>query len=211
MRLTIFGATGGTGTQLVRQALEEGHDVTAVVRDPARLDVPRHERLKVVTADLTDAAAIGPAVEGADAVLSALGPRGIGPTTICGDAARAIVTAMDKVGVDRLVVCSAAGPFTDAGDGFVMRRVVKPVMGRMLKNVFADLRRSEQEIRSSGLEWTIVRPPALTNTEARGRYRSKVDLNLRGGRWISRADLATFMLVLLANDAAVHHHVAVAY
>lgn len=211
MRLTIFGATGGTGTQLVRQALEEGHDVTAVVRDPARLDVRGHERLTVVTADLTDATAIGPAVEGADAVLSALGPRGIGPTTICADAARAIVTAMERAGVDRVVVCSAAGPFTDAGDGFVMRRVVKPLMGRMLKNVFADLREYEQEIRSSGLEWTIVRPPALISAEARGRYRSKVDLNVRGARWISRADLATFMLVLLANDSAVHHHVAVAY
>src|SRR4051794_41944908 len=101
MRLTIFGATGGTGTQLVRQALEEGHEVTAVVRDPARLDVPAHERLEVVTADVRDSAAIEPAVEGADAVLSALGPRGRGATPICSDGARAIIEAIGKAGGGR--------------------------------------------------------------------------------------------------------------
>lgn len=212
MRLTIFGATGGTGTQLVRQALDEGHDVTAVVRDPARLDVPAHERLEVVTADVGDPGAIEPAVEGADAVLSALGPRGRGPTTICSAGARAIIEAMGKAGVRRLLVVSAAGPFTDAGDSPVIRHVVKPIiLERLMKDAFDDMRRCEEEVRDAALDWTIMRPPQLVDKAATGRYRTATDINLRGGRKIGRADLAACMLGLVADEASVHHHVSVAY
>ncbi|MDN3358346.1 SDR family oxidoreductase [Actinomadura sp. DC4] len=212
MRLTIFGATGGTGTQLVRQALEEGHDVRAVVRDPARLDVPAHERLEVLTADVRDPVATAPAVEGADAVLSALGPRGRGPTTICSDGARAIVEAMDKAGVRRLLVVSAAGPFTDAGDSAVIRYVIKPIiLERLMKDAFDDMRRCEDEVQASELDWTIIRPPQLVDKDATGRYRTATDLNLRGGRKISRADLAACMLGLVADESSVHHRVSVAY
>ncbi|MFB9839251.1 NAD(P)-dependent oxidoreductase [Actinoallomurus acaciae] len=212
MKLTIFGATGRTGIQLVRQALEEGHDVTAVVRDPARLDVPACERLRVVTADVTDPAAVAPAVEGADAVLSALGPRGRGPTTICYDGVRAAIEAMGKAGVRRLVVCSAAGAFADAGDGLFTRYVVKPlILNPLLRDGFEDMRRCEREVRDSGLEWTHVRAPQLLDKEATGRYRTATDINLRGGRSISRADLAACMLGVIGDDDSIRHHVSVAY
>lgn len=212
MRLTIFGATGRTGTHLVRQALDEGHNVTAVLRDPARLGVPAHERLRVITADLADPASIGPAVEGADAVLSALGPRGRGPSTICEVGTRSIIEAMGKTGVRRLVVCSAAGAFPDAGDGPVTRYVAKPlVLNRILKHTFADLRRAEKEVRACDLDWTIVRPPRLTNKPPTGRYRTRTDLNIRGGRSICRADVATSMLALITDDSYVRHHVSVAH
>ena len=212
MRLTVFGATGGTGIELVRQALEEGNDVTAVVRDPARLAVPAHERLRVVTADATDAVAIAPAVDGADAVLSSLGHRGGGPTTICEDGTRAIIEAMGKQGVRRLLVVSAAGLVADRGDGLFVRHVVKPmILQPLLKNGFADKRRCEDEVRAGDLDWTIVRPPRLTDKEATGRYRTATDINLRGGRTISRADLAAGLLGLLADDSVVHRHVSIAY
>ena len=145
-------------------------------------------------------------------MLSALGPRGNGPTTIYREGARAIVTAMSKAGVRRLMICSAAGAFADAGDGVLIRRVVKPVvLDRILKNAFTDLRQGEKELRASDLDWTIVRPPRLTDGEATGRYRTAVDLNVRGGRKIARADLAACMLGLIANDSVIHHHVSVAY
>jgi putative NADH-flavin reductase len=212
MRLTVFGGTGGTGIQLVRQALEEGHDVTAVVRDPARLAVPGHARLRVVTADVTDPVAIGPAIEGADAVLSALGHRGGGPTTICADGTRAIIEAMGKEGIRRLLVVSAAGLVTDAGDGLFVRHVVKPmILQPLLRSGFTDKRRCEEEVRASDLDWTIVRPPRLTDKEATGRHRTAIDINLRGGRTVSRADLAAGLLRLVADDSAVQHHVSLAY
>jgi putative NADH-flavin reductase len=212
MRLTVFGATGGTGTRLVRRAVEEGHEVTAVVRDPARLDVPAHERLRVITADVTDPAEVEPTVDGADAVLSALGHRGAGSATICADGGRAIVQAMGKAGVRRLLVVSAAGLVTDAGDGLVTRYVVKPlILERLLKNGFTDMRRCEQEVRDSDLDWTIVRPPRLTDKEPTGRYRTATDLNLRGGWTISRGDLAGCLLGLVTDESSVRHHVSVAY
>ncbi|MCW2863967.1 MAG: hypothetical protein JWP48_5675 [Actinoallomurus sp.] len=212
MRLTIFGATGGTGTRLVRRALEEGHEVTAVVRNPARLDVPAHERLRVITAQVTDPADVGPAVDGADAVLSALGHRGPGSATVCADGGRAIAAAMGKAGVRRLLVVSAAGLVTDAGDGLVTRYVVKPlILERLLKGAFADMRLCEEEVRASDLDWTIVRPPRLTDKEPTGRYRTATDLNLRGGRTISRGDLAGCLLGLVTDESSVRHHVSVAY
>ena len=88
MKLTIFGASGNTGHCLTEQAVSAGHEVTAVVRDPARLTVDPHSRLRVVTADVMDPAAITPAVAGADAVLTAVGPRGTGPTTVIEDSVR---------------------------------------------------------------------------------------------------------------------------
>ncbi len=211
MRLTIFGATGGTGKQLLTQALDHGHEVTAVVRDPSRLPVLDHERLRVVTADVGDAAAIEPAVEGADAVVTALGTRGRGPTTLCGDAAKAIIEAMGRTGVKRLLMVSASGLVADAGDGVVIRYVAKPILGRVLRHHFADLARCEEEIRASGLDWTIVRPPQLVDEEPTGEYRTAVDINVRHGRKIARSDLAAFMLDLVPDRSSVGKHVFVAY
>src|ERR1700721_288506 len=96
MKLTIFGATGATGTCLTAQALAAGPDVTAVVRDPARLAIPAHPRLRVVTADVMDPASIIPAIAGADAVISAVGPRGTGPTTVMQDTPRTVLQATQK-------------------------------------------------------------------------------------------------------------------
>ncbi|MEV0399049.1 SDR family oxidoreductase [Actinoallomurus sp. NPDC050550] len=210
MRLTIFGASGGTGTQLVRQALERGHEVTAVVRDPARLDVAAHDRLKVVTADVMDPAAIEPAVADADAVVSALGPRESGPTTVSQDGARSIIAAMGKAGARRFIMISAAGMVVDAGDGPVTRYVAKPILKRVLRHGFADMGRAEEEVRDSGLDWTIARPPMLTDKEGTGRYRTATDLNVRGGIRISRADLATGILAMLSDDATVRRHIGIA-
>src|SRR5262249_25302859 len=113
MRLTVFGATGGIGTQVTGQALAAGHNVVAVVRDWSRMDDPGRAGLRVVEADVMDPEAIMPSVENADAVVSALGPRGTGPTTVCGDGVASILAAMDKTGVRRLVAVSAAGFFTE--------------------------------------------------------------------------------------------------
>src|ERR1700744_4456148 len=109
MKVTVFGATGGIGTEVVRQALTAGHEVVAVVRDPARLSVPAGAGLGVVTADVMDPAQIGPAVKGADAVVSALGPRPGGPATVLADSARSILATLDQTGARPLVAVRARG------------------------------------------------------------------------------------------------------
>ena len=210
MKLTIFGATGGTGTCLTTQALAAGHSVTAVVRDPARLAVPAHPRLEVVTADVLGPASITPAVDGADAVLTAVAPPGTGPSTLRQDSTRSIIQAMQKTGTRRLLIVSGS-IVADEGDSPFMRYVLKPLVRRtFLRHVCADMRGAEDEIHASNLDWTIMRPPSLTGKAARGTYRTATDRNLPHGFSISRADLAACMLTLLDDPATAHRHVCIA-
>ena len=210
MKLTILGATGATGTALTRQALAVGHEVTAVVRDPARLAVPAHPRLRTVTADVMDPASIAPAIDGADAVLSAVGPRGTGPTTVIQDSVRSIIEAMGKTGTRRFLQVSGS-VVADEGESPYLRYLLKPLARRtFLRHVCADMRRGEEEIRDSDLDWTIFRPPSLTGKAATGAYRTAIDRNLPHGFTVSRADLAACMLASLSDPATVHRHVAIA-
>lgn len=233
MRITVFGATGGTGGSLVRQAIAAGHQVTAVVRDPARLTVTGKPesldegsgagarakaataataataQLMVVTAAVLDPAVIAPAVAGADAVISAIGPHGTSPTTVSQDSAAAIVTAMHATAARRLVTISGS-IVTDVGDDLLLR-VVKPLVRRtQLRHVCADMRRAEEEVRNSGLDWTIMRPPRLTGKPPAGHYRTAIDRNLPRDYTISREDLAACILQLLGDPQTVRKHVAVA-
>ncbi|MEV4185508.1 NAD(P)-dependent oxidoreductase [Streptosporangium canum] len=204
MRLTVFGASGGTGTQLVRQALAAGHEVTAVARRSSQLSFDEHPRLSVIRADVRSPDAIGPAVAGRDAVLSALGSgSGRTPTDVCAAGVRSIVRAMADTGTRRLVAVSASGAFIDDGDGPLTRLIVKPLLQRVLRHPFADLRAMEEEIRATDLAWTIVRPPRLTDGPRTGRYRVSLNRNVRGGLILSRADLADCMLSRLDDPATV--------
>jgi putative NADH-flavin reductase len=207
MKLTVFGATGGTGLQVIDQALAAGHEVRAVVRDPARL-APQRPGLEVVVADVMDPSAIEEAVAGRDAVISAIGSRnGRGRTTVCTDSARSIVTAMHRTGSRRLIVVSGTGPF-DEGEGPGMRYVIKPIGRRLLKHVFADFVEMEKVVRASGLDWTIVRPPRLTDKPLTGNYRTRRDINMHRNFAVSRADVAHLILAGCADpdsyDAAIY-------
>jgi putative NADH-flavin reductase len=185
----------------VRQAIAAGHEVTAVVRDPTKL--PADERLEVVVADIMEPASIADAVANRDAVVSSMGSReGLKPTSVCEDSARSIVEAMHRTGSKRLVVVSGSGPFVE-GDGFVMRYIAKPIAGRILKHGFADFVAMETVVRASGLDWTIVRPPRLTDKPVTGRYRTRADLNLRRGLTLPRSDLAHMILASL-DDADMY-------
>lgn len=209
MKLTVFGASGGTGSQVVIQALGAGHDVVAVVRDPARLP-DRHQNLTVVTADVLRPADIAEAVTGRDVVVSALGhsrrkqERKTASRTLLADSARSITTAMRNTGSRRLVIVSASGPFPDEGDGLVVRYVAKPLL---IRTVFAvpwrDTAAMEEVVRASGLDWTALRPPRLTDKPLTGRYRTREGINLRGGLLVSRADVAHLALAA-AEDPATY-------
>jgi putative NADH-flavin reductase len=209
MKLTIFGANGKTGTSLVRQALEAGHEVTAVVRDPARLAVPPHDHLRVVTADVMDPVAIASAVSGADIVVSAVGPHGRAATTILRDSTRSIITAMKKSGASRLMTVSGS-MVDDTGDGFFLRHVGKPMTRRIFKGPCVDMRQAEDQIHASTLDWTILRPPRLTDKKGTRKYRTAIDRNLPHGFTLSRTDLATSILALSDDPKSIGKHVFMA-
>lgn len=209
MNITVFGATGGTGTALVEQALAAGHEVTAVVRDPARMKVAPGPRLRVVTADVMDPASIAPALAGTDAAVNTVGPHGLGRTTIQQDSVRSILQAMHQAGARRLLHISGSSTVDD-GESWYMRFPVKPLArATFLGNSCTDMRGAESLIRASDMEWTIFRPPALNSKPARG-YRTAIDRNLPHGFSVTRADLAACMVAMLPEPTIVHHHVGVA-
>jgi putative NADH-flavin reductase len=212
MQLTIFGASGGTGHRLVEQALAAGHTVTAVVRDPARLPV-RHDRLKLVAADVLDPEAITPAVADADAVVSALGPRSSrNRSSITSAGMASILKAMRTAGSSRLVVVSAAPVASDDhGTTLPYRLLVKPLLRALLGGLYADLAVMEETVRRSGLAWTILRPPQLTDGPRTGSYRQTTDANLRRGYRVYRADLADAILAALEDPDSVKATITIGY
>jgi putative NADH-flavin reductase len=224
MKLTIFAATGGIGRHILVQAVAVGHDVTAVARNPKSL-AGQAGQVRIVTADLAapDPAAITSAVAGSDAVLSGLGPRN--PRTEAGITSRgtrSIVAAMEATGVRRIVVVSAAPigtvpspgnprpPKHDPGDGFFMRHLGVPFTRAMLRAHYADLALMEDILRDSGLDWTISRPPGLTDKPLTGVYRTAFGQNLRGGVFISRANVAHHMLRMLNEPETIKQVVGIA-
>ena len=211
MKLTIFGASGATGTCLTTQALAAGHTVTAVVRDPARLTVPNHQRLEVITADILDSSSIYPAIDGADDLSAALDGR-----TVVFAAGAAGVVLLSKAArlackTLRVAVDLNASIVADQGESPYLRYLLKPLVRRtFLRNVCADFRATEDEIHASGLDWTIFRPPSLTAKAAKGTYRIAIDRNLPHCFSISRPDLAAYMLTTLEDSVTVHRHLCIA-
>jgi putative NADH-flavin reductase len=203
MRLFILGATGGIGRALIDQAIERGHSVTAFVRSPEKLRVPR-EGLSVRKGDPRSSDELLAALPGHDAVLSALGPPGPGRTTIHRDCARSTVTAMQAVGVRRLLIVSAAVLFEDQGVLYWLLR------NTFLRNIAEDTGDMERVVMASDLEWTIARPPSLTNGPLTGRYSVEDDHMPRGGFSLSRADVAHFFLEELEHRAHVRRMVGMA-
>ncbi|MFF6949731.1 NAD(P)-dependent oxidoreductase [Streptomyces iakyrus] len=210
MKLTVFGATGGVGQEIVRQALTAGHQVTAVVRDPARLTVTG-THLDVFRADLADPEALRPAVTGRDAVLSGLGARS---RKHAGDATRLTRTVLDAIeaeGVRRLLAISAApiGPVPE-GDA-TLDRVARGIVSRIYKDVYADLRAMEAGIAGSATDWTVVRPPKLLNRPVSGMYRVAVGGTPPKARSLGRADVAHAMLAMVGDATTVKQGVGLAY
>jgi uncharacterized protein YbjT (DUF2867 family) len=211
MRYTVFGATGGTGRQLVQQALDAGHEVTAVVRDPGRLAVREHERLEVVVADVTDPAGLRPAVAGRDAVLSALGAPTNKGAGIASAGTRAILRALDAEGVRRLVSVSAApvGPVPD-DEGALFRIVLLPLLRRAFREIYADLTVMEDEIRAAGVDWTLFHPPKLTDGPLTASYRTRIGGAVPRSHTVSRADVAHAMLAAADDPASVGQVIGIA-
>jgi putative NADH-flavin reductase len=210
MQLTVFGATGRTGRLVVQQALDAGHEVTAVVRDPARLPATGAGlRVETVT-DLADAQTLIPYVDGRDTVLSCLGPNGRSQAGIAEAGTRAIVRAMETAPARRLVVISAApvGPVPE-GAPFIYRRVLNPMMRAILKDAYADLAAMESEVGRSALDWTVVRPGKLSGKAYTGRYRRVTGANVPNARPLARADLAKAMLDFVTDEGTLKQAVGV--
>lgn len=195
MKLTIFGASSSSGRLVVEKALAAGHDVTAFVRDPAKLGIT-NKRLKVAAGDALNAAQVEEAVKGSEAVLSTLGPKGK-PAVMAAQSTRNIVDAMEKHGVKRLVVVSVAGISVPQDKrGF---NLVSALIKLLLKDVFIDRENQLKVLEESRLDWIAVRVPRLTDGPATGSVNAFFG-NASPAMKVTRADLADFMLEQLTSD-----------
>jgi putative NADH-flavin reductase len=199
MKLLVLGATGGVGLEMVRQAVERGHSVTAFVRAPERLK-PFADRIQIVQGDLLNPTNLAPVLEGQDGVLSAFGPRlplSKTDATLLERFASALTDAMSHSRVTRAVIVSTAFLFKDA--------VLPPayLFGRLFfPSIVADASAMEKLVAKSGLDWTIVRPPQLTDKPRTGKYRTREGHLPPFGFKIARADVADCMLRIMENRAS---------
>lgn len=211
MKLLILGATGDTGKELVTQALEQGHIVTAFTRNPADV-IKKHDSLSVMQGNILDYTSVQGAVKGQDAVLSALGIRILKKNTIISDGTGNIINAMEKYGVKRFICMSSIGVGNSIqqkkGLGFLYNYIMIPFV---LKNMFSDKKVQETCIKESDLNWTIIRPVILTKGKKTGKAKcySYDDINIKAK--ISRADVAYFMLKQLSCKTNIHKTISLSY
>jgi putative NADH-flavin reductase len=212
--IVIIGAAGGIGRQCIEAALEAGQLVTAVLRHPEKL-ILSHPNLQVFQGDITDPASFSTYLEGKDAVISAIGVSGgFGsdkPTTLYSQGAANILQEAERMGVKRAFFISASAIEISPVIPFFTRLIVKYVVQKLLKHMYADLRLMEGYIKASGLNWTIIRPPQLTDQPVTGNYRIAINNFLKNCLKISRGDVADFMIKNIDNEKTYRATIEIAY
>lgn len=207
MNVIVFGSTGGIGIEAVRQALDAGHTVTAVARRPEAITI-QHPHLTVVKGDAMQPDTLIAPMQGQDAVISALGIAKEAPTTLYSDGVRNILAAMDAAGVRRILCISASG--IDPGPWW-QKIIAKLLLWRFFHHMYSDLVRMEAVVQASDADWTVVRPPRLTDKPRTGTYQVAVNEHLKSGFTLSRADTADYMVRNLADRTTYCGVVEIAY
>jgi len=206
MKIIVFGATGSVGNQLVKQALEQGNEVTAFTRNPGKLSHINDPRLKIIRGDILDLADVEKAMQHQDGVLCAIGDGSKG--TVRAEGTKNIIMAMKKAGVNRLICETTLGLGESHGNlNFFWKHIM---FGFLLKKAFRDHALQEKYLYESGLNYTIVRPGAFTNGSITRSYKVGFDgsykkLQLK----IARADVADFMLQQLHSNQYVRKAVSI--
>jgi len=199
MKVVVFGSTGGTGLEVVKQALDAGHVVTAVARKPSAM-VMQHDHLKVLQGDVLLPEIVIKAVAGQDVVVFAVGAADRSPTKIYSVGVMNILLAMRDAKVQRLICISASG--LDPGV-LIQKLIAKPLLWWIFKNGYTDMSHMEIIVRASHMDWTILRSPRLTDHARTGKYKVAVNKQLSNGWLLSRADLADYIVKHL-HDPAIH-------
>ncbi|MFF5207314.1 NAD(P)-dependent oxidoreductase [Streptosporangium sp. NPDC000396] len=208
MKVAVVGAAGRTGGLLVEQALEENHEVTALVRSPGTMGT-KHPRLRVARADVLDPDDLREPLRGHDAVVVTLGVKGRGRTALFSEGARNVIRAAEAASVRRLVVMSSAGLST--GHLPLAQRLVSEfVVGRIYHHIHHDLARMEAEVAGSGLDWTIVRVPMLKEGPRTQGYQVSVGGHLPKAGSATRANIADWIIRHLTDATAFRQRVEIA-
>jgi putative NADH-flavin reductase len=202
MKLAVLGATGRTGRAVVRQALERGHEVQALVRDAGKVAVlPRDDRLTVIGGDLMDEADVAKVVAGVDAVINVAGPVKGSPTNLQQRAAASVLAAMRDHGVARLLMLTGAGVRVAGDEPKLIDRVFTFALRTLQPALLADSEAAVAAVRASDLRWTIARAPRLTDDPPTGRCTTARHVGASTGTKVSRGDVASFLLDAVEQDS----------
>lgn len=209
MRLIVFGATGGTGKHFVQQALDAGHIVTVVVRNPGSFNISHHN-LDIVKADVLQLESFESAMKEQDAVVSSLGTRNTKNVVVYSKGINNIIAAMQRYNVQRVLTITAVPVENNPRLSFLYKILTK-LLQFFLKDLYADMLRMEQQIKAINFCWTIVRPPKLTNGMLKNKYRFAINEWLAKCTSISRADLAHFMLAHISDTSTYKSIIEISY
>ena len=213
--ILIIGANGGIGRQSVDLALKANHHVTAVLRDPTKLPLT-HPNLTLVKGDIFHPETFHQSLSTTDLVISAIGVSGGGfgsdkPTTLYSAGNATLIKAMEQAGTRRVFFISASAIEISPVLPFYVRFAEKFIVQKLLRHMYADLRQMEALIKKSGLDWTIIRPPQLTDKAVTGHYRTAINSFLKNCLKISRSDVAHFMIHQAHNEAIYKAIVEIGY
>jgi putative NADH-flavin reductase len=209
-KIIVFGATGNTGKLVVEQALQAGHQVTVVIRNPEVFTI-RNQNLEIIKGDVLEPMTFENAIKEKDSVVSCLGIKKREPTTIYSNGVRNIITAMRKENVNRIICLSAGAVIVPPKSSFILKFVTKNILQRLFKYMYADMLRMEKILSESDLNWTVIRPPRLINTKRTCKYRTAVNEYISNPSKISRADLADYIVNHLTDEKTFEAIIEISY
>ena len=211
LNILVIGANGGIGKKTVEIALQAGHNVTALVRNPAKLNIT-HANLQVVKGDVMHSETFEDYLEDKDAVISALGTNTINkPTILYSEGNKNLLKAMKKKSVRRAFFISASALEISPVLPFYVRFAEKYIVQKILRHMYDDLRIMENIIKETDTDWTIMRPPRLIDKPTTGEYRFAINSFLKNCLSISRADVAHFMINNITNEATYKATIEIGY
>lgn len=209
-KIIVFGATGGTGKQVVEQALHAGHQVTVVIRNPGAFNI-RHQNLEIIKGDVFQPPTFENAMKEKDVVVSCLGIQKREPTTVYSEGVCNIVNAMLKAAVSRIICISAGAVIIPPKGSLMMKFFIKNILQPLFKHLYADMLTMEKMLKKSDLNWTVIRASWLRDTRHTGKYRTTINEHLFHPSKISRADLADYIVNSLTDEETFKAIIEISY
>ncbi len=209
-QIIVFGATGGTGKLVVEQALQTGHKVTIVVRNPIDFTT-QHQNLEILKGDVFQLSTFENALKDKDVVVSCIGIQKRVPTAVYSEGITNIIEAMQSHNVDRIICLSAGAVIVPPKGSMMSKFFIKNILQRIFKYLYADMLVMEKILKATSLNYTIVRPPWLRDTKFTGKYRTAVNEHLDNPSKIARADLANFIVNHLTDKLTYQSTIELSY
>ena len=209
-KIIVFGASGGTGKQVVHEALNAGYEVTVIVRNVEDY-IFGHPLLEIIQGDVFEPDTFKKAMMGKDAVVSCLGYNKREPTTLYSEGIKNIMKAMQTANVKRLICLSNSSVEIPQNASFIVKFEIKNIFQRLFKYRYADMLLMENILKDSGLNWTVIRPSRLLNSLKTGKYRTSINKNPIKPSAISRKDLADYIFHHLFDEKIYKSKVEISY